>query len=80
MSRFRRFLVLCQTSTSGISRKIDNPAKGRLKKILRELDTPEGMGVIIRTAGEEQQKRYFIRDLAILLAGGRWLEQHRKNN
>jgi ribonuclease G len=31
------------------------------------LDLPEGMGVIIRTAGEEQQKRYFIRDLAILL-------------
>jgi ribonuclease G len=28
------------------------------------------MGVIIRTAGEEQQKRYFIRDLAILL--GEW--------
>jgi ribonuclease G len=67
-----KFLVLLPNSDqSGISRKIDSPAeRERLKKILRELDLPEGMGVIIRTAGEEQQKRYFIRDLAILL--GEW--------
>jgi ribonuclease G len=64
-----RFLVLLPNSDqSGISRKIENPEeRKRLKKILRELAIPDGMGVIMRTAGEGQQKRYFIRDLALLL-------------
>ena len=64
-----RYLVLLPNSDqSGISRKIeDQEERQRLKKILRELDIPEGMGVIIRTAGEGQLKRYFIRDLAFLL-------------
>jgi len=64
-----RFLVLLPNSDqSGISRKIENPEeRKRLKKILRELAIPDSMGVIMRTAGEGQQKRYFIRDLALLL-------------
>ena len=64
-----RFLVLLPNSDqSGISRKIENPEeRKRLKKILRELHIPEGMGVIMRTAGEGQQLRYFVRDLALLL-------------
>jgi ribonuclease G len=64
-----RFLVLLPNSDqSGISRKIENQEeRRRLKKILRELAIPDGMGVIMRTAGEGQQKRYFIRDLALLL-------------
>ncbi|MEW6304414.1 MAG: Rne/Rng family ribonuclease, partial [Verrucomicrobiota bacterium] len=64
-----RYLVLLPNSDqSGISRKIENQEeRQRLKKILRELQIPEGMGVIIRTVGEGQQKRYFIRDLALLL-------------
>lgn len=64
-----RYLVLLPNSDqSGISRKIeDHEERQRLKKILRELDIPEGMGVIIRTAGEGQLKRYFIRDLAFML-------------
>jgi ribonuclease G len=64
-----RYLVLLPNSDqSGISRKIENQEeRHRLKKILRELNIPEGMGVIIRTVGEGQQKRYFIRDLALLL-------------
>jgi len=37
------------------------------KKFLRELTIPEGMGVIMRTVGEGQQARYFVRDLALLL-------------
>src|SRR6202012_3028839 len=46
----------------------ENPEeRKRLKKILRELHIPEGMGVIMRTAGEGQQLRYFVRDLALLL-------------
>ena len=64
-----RYLVLLPNSDqSGISRKIEShEERQRLKKIVRELKIPEGMGVIIRTAGEGQLKRYFIRDLAFLL-------------
>src|SRR6266498_3840030 len=64
-----RYLVLLPNSDqSGISRKIENqPERQRLKKILRELTIPDGMGVIMRTAGEGQQMRYFVRDLALLL-------------
>jgi ribonuclease G len=64
-----RYLVLLPNSDqSGISRKIENPQeRQRLKRILRELSIPDGMGVIMRTAGEAQQKRYFVRDLALLL-------------
>jgi ribonuclease G len=53
---------------SGISRKIEDPKeRERLRKILRELDIPEGVGVIIRTVGEGQRARYFVRDLRFLL-------------
>ena len=64
-----RFLVLLPNSDqSGISRKIENQEeRKRLKKILRELHIPDGMGVIMRTAGEGQQLRYFVRDLALLV-------------
>jgi ribonuclease G len=64
-----RYLVLLPNADqSGISRKIENQQeRQRLKKILRELTIPEGMGVIMRTAGEGQQARYFVRDLALLL-------------
>jgi ribonuclease G len=64
-----RYLVLLPNSDqSGISRKIENQEeRKRLKKILRELSIPEGMGVIMRTAGEGQQARYFVRDVALLL-------------
>ena len=64
-----RYLVLLPNSDqSGISRKIENgEERQRLKKILRGLNIPDGMGVIIRTVGEGQQARYFVRDLALLL-------------
>jgi ribonuclease G len=64
-----RYLVLLPNSDqSGISRKIEHgEERQRLKKIVRELSIPEGMGVIVRTVGEGQQKRYFVRDLAMLV-------------
>jgi ribonuclease G len=76
-----RFLVLLPNSDqSGISRKIENPEeRQRLKKILREMNLPEGMGVIMRTAGEGQQKRYFILDLAILLEQWNEIQQRIKS-
>ena len=64
-----RFLVLMPYSDQcGISRKIeDSKERARLKKIIQNLTIPEGMGIIIRTAGEGKKARYFVRDLHILL-------------
>jgi ribonuclease G len=64
-----RYLVLMPFSDrSGISRKIEDPKERvRLRKILQSLDIPEGVGVIIRTVGEGQRARYFVRDLGFLL-------------
>ncbi len=64
-----RFIVLVPHSDQcGISRKIeDNKERQRLKKIIRDLTIPEGMGIIVRTAGEGKKARYFVRDLHILL-------------
>lgn len=75
-----RFLVFMPYSDqSGISRKIESPKeRDRLRKILKELDVPEGMGVIVRTVGEGQKARYFVRDLAFLLEQWRAIEQAMK--
>ena len=64
-----RYLVLLPNSDqSGISRKIESQEeRQRLKKILRGLTIPDGMGVVMRTAGEGKMARYFVRDLALLL-------------
>jgi ribonuclease G len=71
-----RYLVLMPYSDQcGISRKIESPKeRDRLRKVLRELDIPEGMGVIIRTVGEGQRARYFVRDLGLLLEQWRKIE------
>ena len=76
-----RYLVLLPNSDqSGISRKIENqPERQRLKKILRELTIPEGMGVIMRTVGEGQQARYFVRDLALLLEEWKLIQERIKS-
>ena len=73
-----RFLVLMPFSGQcGISRKIaEKSERGRLKRILRELTIPEGMGVIMRTAGEGKKARYFVRDLHLLLR--KWEEIQEK--
>jgi ribonuclease G len=64
-----RYLVLMPFSDrSGISRKIEEQKeRERLRKVLRQLDITEGVGVIIRTVGEGQRARYFVRDLRVLL-------------
>lgn len=69
-----RYLVLMPFNDQcGISRKIDDPKeRERLRKILRDLEIPEGMGVIIRTVGQGQRARYFVRDLSLLLE--QWAE------
>jgi ribonuclease G len=64
-----RYLILTPFSDGcGISRKIEDPnERKRLKQLINELTIPEGMGVIVRTAGEGKKSRYFVRDLHILL-------------
>ena len=64
-----RYLVLMPFSDQcGISRKIeDNKERQRLKRLVNELTIPEGMGVIVRTAGEGKKARYFVCDLHLLL-------------
>lgn len=64
-----RYLVLLpQSDQSGVSGKIESrEERQRLKRIVKKLTLPEGMGVVIRTAGQGQKARYFVRDLAILL-------------
>ncbi len=76
-----RYLVLCPFSDQfGISRKIEDPKeRQRLRKILNELDVPDGVGVIIRTVGEGQKARYFVRDLAMLLEEWRQIEDRIKS-
>ncbi|MDR1255421.1 MAG: Rne/Rng family ribonuclease [Puniceicoccales bacterium] len=52
----------------GISKKIeDSKERLRLKDILNRISIPDGMGVIIRTAGIGKKIRHFVRDLHILL-------------
>ena len=64
-----RYLVLMpHNDQCGISRKIEDPKeRERLRKILYELQIPDGMGVIMRTVGQGQKARFFVRDLNLLL-------------
>ena len=51
----------------GISRKITNlKDRKRLKAMLDDLDTPDGMSVILRTAGQERNKTEIRRDFEYL--------------
>ena len=64
-----RFLVLMpHDSSRGISRKIeDEKQRKQLKELASKLTIPEGMGFIIRTAGEQVNKTALNRDLAALV-------------
>ena len=64
-----RYCVLMPNSTrrGGVSRKITNAAdRKRLKGIVSGLDTPDGVAVIVRTAGAERTKTEIARDYAYL--------------
>ncbi|MFM7603663.1 MAG: ribonuclease E/G, partial [Prosthecobacter sp.] len=64
-----RLLVLMPLNdTCGISRKIEDPKeRARLRKILEDIELPEGMGVILRTEAMGKRARHIIRDLNILI-------------
>ena len=66
-----RYTVLMPNTArgGGISRKITNPTdRKRLREIAGELEVPEGMGLIIRTAGAQRTKTEIKRDYDYLLA------------
>ncbi|MBR2510254.1 MAG: Rne/Rng family ribonuclease [Lentisphaeria bacterium] len=64
-----RYLVILPYSAHiGLSTKIeDKTERERLKKILNDLEVPEGVGLICRTVGEGRKAVFFKRDLKILL-------------
>ncbi|MBP7147794.1 MAG: Rne/Rng family ribonuclease [Acidobacteria bacterium] len=63
-----RFLVLTpHGESSGISRKLDEKDRERVRKLLEGLRVPEGFGVIARTAGATATKTEMQRDLKYLL-------------
>jgi len=65
-----RYSVLMPNTArgGGISRKITNSLdRSRLKSIAQELEVPEGMGVILRTAGASRTKPEVKRDFEYLL-------------
>ncbi len=64
-----RYMVLMPRNDQfGISRKIEDPKERlRLRAIMEKLSVPEGMGIILRTAAQGMRRRYFVRDLAMLV-------------
>jgi ribonuclease E len=65
-----RYSVLMPNTArgGGISRKITNPDdRARLREAAAELEVPEGMGVILRTAGASRTKIEIKRDFEYLL-------------
>jgi len=65
-----RYSVLMPNTArgGGISRKITSAEdRSRLKEISQELEVPEGMGVILRTAGASRTKTEVKRDFEYLL-------------
>ncbi|MDD2876513.1 MAG: Rne/Rng family ribonuclease [Acidiphilium sp.] len=65
-----RFSVLMPNSPNGggVSRKITSVAdRRRLKEVMTELEIPDGMGMIVRTAGANRPKPEIKRDCEYLL-------------
>ena len=65
-----RYCVLMPNTPrgGGVSRKIANPQdRKRLKDLMSDLELPEGMSVILRTAGVERTRQEIARDLEYLL-------------
>src|SRR5690606_22877797 len=65
-----RYCVLMPNTArgGGISRKITSPGdRRRLKDVAGSLEVPEGMGLIVRTAGANRTKAEIKRDFEYLL-------------
>ena len=65
-----RYCVLMPNTArgGGISRKItDSTDRRRLKEVARDIEVPEGMGLIVRTAGAQRTKAEIKRDFDYLI-------------
>lgn len=64
-----RYLVLMPAlGRVGVSRKIeDDELRRTLRDVMLELNPPQGLGFIIRTAGSDRSKKELSRDMAYLL-------------
>ena len=65
-----RYCVLMPNTSrgGGVSRKISSPQdRKRLKSVMSELNIPEGMAVILRTAGQERSKAEIKRDYEYIM-------------
>ncbi|HEY3916174.1 MAG TPA: Rne/Rng family ribonuclease [Stellaceae bacterium] len=65
-----RYCVLMPNTPrgGGVSRKITSMQdRRRLKDLMSDLEVPDGMGVIVRTAGSERSKAEILRDFEYLL-------------
>ena len=79
MSLAGRYCVLMPNTArgGGISRKINNSSdRKKLKKIVEKLDVPDGMGLIVRTAGSQRTLAEIRRDWQYL---SRLWEEVREN-
>jgi Rne/Rng family ribonuclease len=74
-----RYMVLAPSDgVFGISRKLSEPERDRLRTILKRIK-PDGMGVIVRTAAAEASEEALQEDLDRLLAKWQKVEERRES-
>lgn len=72
-----RYLVLMPNNpkAGGISRRIEGEDRQELRDALRELEIPDGMGMIVRTAGVGKEKQELQWDLDYLMTLWKSIEE-----
>ena len=72
-----RYLVLMPNNprAGGVSRRIEGEERDEMREIMRNLEVPEGMGMIVRTAGMGRTSEELQWDLGYLLQLWRAVEQ-----
>jgi ribonuclease E len=59
-----RYVVLMPAAEKvGISKKLPDDERKRLREIVEQVDVPDGFGIIVRTAGHDRKKQEIVRDL-----------------
>ena len=64
-----RYLVMMPGEEKvGVSRRIeDRKERDRIRMLFKEVETPKGVGFIVRTAGEGKSDKEFVRDIRYLI-------------
>ena len=72
-----RYLVLMPNNprAGGVSRRIEGEERDEMREIMRNLEVPDGMGMIVRTAGMGRTSEELQWDLGYLLQLWRAIEQ-----